>query len=240
MDLFSFQEFIQQRNVAISLSNLLQSFEQNTYQCIFVKNQQSQFMYANQNFIQLMGLKNLQQLRYASDLELSTHARDAKKYKELDSCVLEEKKPLGVKETIVPKKNKSVIKTMKGTLYPLISNHGQADYILGVVAPESKLLKLDWDTLFRLTPDEMRELLVKRSFKFEFPRGCVSLSKMELLCLIQLLKGQHAGEIAQSLNLKQTTVESYLGSVKNKLGVNHKSELLNLVMKHTVLQQIIL
>lgn len=240
MDFFPLQEFIQHNKLPITLAEFLQFFEQSSYQCIFVKNQQSQYVYANRNFIQLMGLKNLQQLRIASDLELSTDPMDAKKYRDMDCYVLEENRILEVSETLAPKKNQSIIKSMQGKLYPVLADNGDTNAVLGMVAPKSKLLKLDWDTIFQLTPAEMREILTKRSSKFELSWGVVSLSKMEILTLIQLLKGQHAGEIAESLHLKQSTVESYLGSIKNKLGVTHKSELIQLVMQENILQKVIL
>ncbi|MDP3705348.1 MAG: LuxR C-terminal-related transcriptional regulator [Legionellaceae bacterium] len=240
MDSFPFHEFIQHMHAPIPLGELLQSFTQTAYQCVFVKNEQSRYLYANQNFIQLMGLKNLQQLRNSSDHELSADVREAKKYHELDRCILEECRTLEVKETVAPKNNHPIVKIMQGTLYPLLSDNGHTGCVLGIVSPESKLLKLDWDSVFQLTPLEMRALLVKRSFELELPWGLVSLSRMEILTLVQLLKGQHAGEIAEALNLRQTTVESYLMNIRNKLGVNQRSELMQVVTKHNLLQQVII
>lgn len=240
MDTVSFYEFIQHLHAPISLNDLFHSLTQTAYQCVFVKNEQSRYVYANQNFIQLMGLKNMQQLQNSSDVELSANAREAKKYKELDRCILEECRTLDVKEMVAPKKNQPIVKTMQGKLYPLLPDGGHSGFVLGIVSPESKLLKLDWDSVFQLTPQEMRTLLVKRSFELELPWGLVSLSRMEILTLIQLLKGQHAGEIAKALELKQTTVESYLMNIKNKFGINQRSELMQVVMQHNLLQQVVL
>ncbi|MDF1646847.1 MAG: LuxR C-terminal-related transcriptional regulator [Legionellaceae bacterium] len=237
----SFQEFMRYVQAPIPLSELLPSMTQTDHQCLFVKDAQSRYLFANANFIQLMGLKNLQQLRHSSDQELSTNKQDAKKYRELDCCILEEERALEVQESIAPKKNQPIIKTMQGKLYPLFSESKQHDgYVLGIVTPESKLLKLDWDSVFRLTSQEIRELLVKRSFPLTLPWGDIVLSKMEILTLIELLKGQHAGEIACVLGLKQTTIESYLMNIKNKLGVNQRSELIQVVTQNQLLQQIIL
>lgn len=237
----SFYELMQGMHSPFTLEELFCLMTQTPYQCVFVKDEHSRYLYANPNFIQLMGLKNLQQLRQSSDQELSTSAQDAQKYRELDCCILEESHAIPVKEQIAPKKNQPILKTMQGKLYPLSSdNKKYKGYVLGVVAPESQLLKLDWDTMFQLTSDELSALLVKRSFVLSLPWGNVALSKREIMTLIQLLKGQHAGEIADTLMLKQTTIESYLTSIKNKLGVNQKSELIHLITKHQILQQIVI
>ena len=63
---------------------------------------------------------------------------------------------------------------------------------------------------------------------------------MEIRTLIQLLKGLHAGEIAQALGIKQTTTESYLVNIKNKLSVEKKSDIIDRVAKEKILQQILL
>ena len=241
MSTTSFYELIQGIHSPFSLDELFCLMTQTPYQCVFLKDECSRYLYANSNFIQLMGLKNIQQLRQSTDQELSTSPEEAKKYRELDCCILEEGHTLAVKETIAPKKNQPIIKTMQGTLYHLSSkNNKYKGFVLGVVAPESQLLKLDWDTVFQLTTSELRDLLVKRSFALTLPWGDISLSKMEILTLIQLFKGQHAGEIANALCIKQTTVESYLVNIKNKLGVSHKSELIHVITKHHILQQIVI
>lgn len=236
-----FYELMQGVHCPLPFDELFCLMTQAPYQCVFIKDEHSRYLCANSNFIQLMGLKNIQQLRQSTDQELSTSAQNAQKYRELDCCILEENCAIAVKEQIAPKKNQPIMKMMQGKLYPLSSENKQCKgYVLGIVAPESQLLKLDWDTIFQLTSTELRTLLVKRSFKLWLPWGDVVLSKMEVLTLIQLLKGQHAGEIAETLTLKQTTIESYLTNIKNKLGVNQKSELIHVVTKNQLLQQIVI
>jgi len=187
-----------------------------------------------------MGLKNLHQLRSLNDYDLSKNIKDANTYREYDRYVLEEGKTLPVNEVICPKQKDSIVKTMQGKLYPLSANNDRANYVLGIVSPTSKLLKLDFDTLFSLTQEELSELLIKRSYTVQLQSGSVSLSRMEIRTIVQLLKGAHAGEIARELKIQQTTVESYLTNIKNKLVVNSKGELINRVISQKLLQQIVL
>ena len=125
---------------------------------------------------------------------------------------------------------------MQGKLYPLFSKKDKPNFVLGIVTPESKLLKLDFDTLFNLTQQELNELLIKRSYNIMLSTGPISLSKMEIRTIVQLLKGAHAGEIAKALDLQQTTVESYLLNIRNKLGVDNKSELIDRIISKKILQ----
>jgi DNA-binding CsgD family transcriptional regulator len=104
--------------------------------------------------------------------------------------------------------------------------------------PELTSFSLDWNTLFELSLSQLDQWLVRQRYPIQLGAMPLTLSRMEIKTLVQLLKGQHSGEIAVALNIKQTTVESYLSNLKNKLGVNLKSELIQTVIHHQLLQQI--
>ena len=99
---------------------------------------------------------------------------------------------------------------------------------------------LDFDIIFSATNEELGSHLTKRSYPIQLEFGVVNLSKMEILTLVHLLKGLHAGQIAQTIGIKQTTVESYLVNIKNKLVVDKKSELLHLLTNKKILQQVMI
>lgn len=99
--------------------------------------------------------------------------------------------------------------------------------------------KLDWNAIFQLSNHQLDALLKKSRYQIKLDIGYTTLSKMEIKTLVQLLRGKHSGEIAHSLELKQTTIESYLSNIKNKLGVRLKSELVQRVIHNQLLQQVI-
>lgn len=101
------------------------------------------------------------------------------------------------------------------------------------------LSKLDWNAIFQLSNLQLDTLLNKPRYQIKLDIGQVTLSKMEIKTLVQLLRGKHAGEIAHSFQLKQTTIESYLSNIKNKLGVRLKSELIHRVINNQLLQQVV-
>ena len=223
-----------------NLGELIELFDTSNHQCIFIKNAQSSFCYGNEHFIQFMGLKNLNHLRSLCDYDINKNKKDTELYREHDNYILDEDKTLLVNEVISPKHNQPIVKTMTGKLYPLFSQSEQANYVLGVVTPESKFLKLDFDTLFSLTQEELGELLIRRSYAVNLSFGAITISKMEICILVQLLKGCHAGQMAKKLQIKQTTAESYIANIKNKLAVSTKGELINQVINEKLLQQIVL
>jgi len=60
--------------------------------------------------------------------------------------------------------------------------------------------------------------------------GEVVISKRELDCIKYLIKSYSYKEIAQALNLSPRTVETYINSLKDKLGCANKWELIELVL----------
>lgn len=239
MSLNDFVSFMQKVYSPVSVGELISTLSMSKTVCMFIKNDKSAYCFANDNFIQLMGLQKLDQLLSLNDLELSKNKSSALIYRNLDCEVIEEEKSLHVEEVISPEYNQPVYKTMQGTLYPLFEKGHRANFILGLVTPTTQLLKLDFDTIFRLDHKALYPLITKRRYSIKLSTGTVILSKMEIVVLIQLIKGHHAGEIAQSLNIKQNTVESYLINVKNKLNIDSKSKLIQLVLSEKFLEQII-
>lgn len=100
--------------------------------------------------------------------------------------------------------------------------------------------QLTWDTIFKLSATQINKLLVKRNYPINLGTHQITLSKMEIRTFIELIKGKHAGEIACTLEIKQSTVESYLLNLKNKIGVNFKSELISYILEHQLLQKIVI
>ncbi len=60
----------------------------------------------------------------------------------------------------------------------------------------------------------------------------LSLSSREAQCLRMFVKGLSARAIGEELDLSRRTVESYLESVKSKLGCFNKTELIIAAIKH--------
>ncbi len=122
----------------------------------------------------------------------------------------------------------------------LLQDSNNISNVLDTVKSTSKLIQLDWDTVFKLKLDELDKLLTKRSYSLLTSWGSISLSKREIQTLVELIKGCHAGQIASSLKLKQVTIESYIANIKDKLGVSSKSELINFIISNNLLKQIFL
>ncbi len=235
----TFAEYLSSASSPLNLKELCNLISENKTHYLFIKNKNSQYEYANNSFFQLMGFNNLARLVGKSDFQLYTDKIKIKQYREDDSRVFDEEKTLSLLNEVNPKNNSSLITTMEGKLYPLAIHSEKPDYVLGLVSSLTHIRQLDWDTLFNLSSSELNVLLTKKSYSFNAQWGAISLSKRELQVLFELIHGYHAGEIANRLGLKQTTVESYLVNVKDKLYLNTKSELISFIISSKLFHQIL-
>ncbi len=222
----------------ISVPNLVTMLSQHPDNYVFIKDHQSLHQIANSNYLKLFGMRRNQDLQTKSDYDLCGDKTQSKIYQDLDQEVLDTNQVLDVTEEVIPEDDPSIRITMTGKIYPLQVNSHKANYVIGVVQQQSKLLLRHLDDLLRLTASEICALLTKRSYNIKVQWGNIIAGKREIQCLIELIKGKHAGEIASSFNLKQSTIESYLTSIKNKLGVCSRSELIGMALSSNVLQQV--
>jgi DNA-binding CsgD family transcriptional regulator len=206
-------------------------------QFVFVKNRMSVYQYANPVFMEVMGITRIHN---QTDFDLCRDKRRVKIYQQHDEQVLASEQILSVSEEILPQKNKRFTKRMIGKIYPVYASESGPIAVLGIVKPQYLPFKLTLELAVSCTTAEMAEIFVKRSYEVVVHNQTITLSKRELQCIIELLKGKHAGEIAEALSLKQTTIEFYLENIKNKLGATNRSSLISTVFDQKIIQQIIL
>lgn len=226
-------------NIVSPHLDLISHLFQDKKDYIFVKNQQSIYQYANLNFLTAMGLNSLSDIYNLSDYELCKDKNKVKIFLQHDAEVLETEKVLSVEEELFLY-NGIVKKTMKGKIYPLYYKSSKPIAVIGIVKPKYHPIKLTLEEALLLNFQETEKILLKRSYSVKVFNRHISLSKREIQCIIQLLKGKHAGEIASSFNLKQATIEFYIDNIKNKLGAINKSSLIHTVIHEKIIQQIFL
>jgi DNA-binding CsgD family transcriptional regulator len=240
MNKSSLLHFLKKTHVHTEAEWLLDILNNNDHSYVFIKDTKLKYLYANQLFLNLLGINSLNGLINKKNDTFYNDKSLIKCYRECDEYVIEEQKSLLVCEPLAPKLNRNIKKVVEGQLYPIYSDSNKVEYVLGVVSPKSKLIHLDWETIFRLSTQEINTILTKRSYVISVNSYTTTLSKMEIRTLIELFKGKNANEIAEELYIQQTTVESYLKNIRNKLGASSKSELINVLIRENVLKQIIL
>ncbi|WP_419420730.1 helix-turn-helix transcriptional regulator [Legionella sp. D16C41] len=207
---------------------------------IFVKNKFSVYQNANQQFLDLMGLNTLKNLYKKTDYDLCRDTTKIKIYLQHDEEVLETEQSLVVNEEILPQKNRLLRKQMTGTIYPIFNQGSKPIAILGVVKTKYLPFKLTLETAITMSKEEMDNNFIRRSYPVVIYDKKITLSKREIQCIIELLKGKNAKEIAETFRLKQTTIEFYLENIKEKFGATSKSSLIMTVYNQRIIQQIIL
>jgi DNA-binding CsgD family transcriptional regulator len=207
---------------------------------IFIKNNSSVYQYANQQFLDLMGLNSLKNLYRKTDYELCRDVKKTQIYIQHDEEVLDTEETLLVNEEILPQKNKLLRKQMMGKLYPLFAKGSKPVAVMGIVKPKYLAFKLTLETALSMSKDEMESNFIRRSYPVVVYDKKIALSKREIQCIIELLKGKNAKEIAETFALKQTTIEFYIENIKEKLGATSRSSLIMTVLNQKIIQQIIL
>lgn len=223
--------------VQIPQEDFFSLLSQNKERFIFIKNDVSVYQYANPLFLELMGIRSIKHL---SDCDLCRDPKKVKIYQEHDSEVLETEKALQVIEEILPQKNELIRKQMGGKIYPIYSGASKPIAIMGVVQPCHQPFHLTIETAVGLTKEDMDANFIRRSYQVLVYNNRITLSKRELQCIIELIKGKTAGEIATTLALKQTTIEFYIENIKDKLGATSKSSLIMTIFNQKIIQQIVL
>lgn len=229
---------IQQIQMPSDALTTLLSTDRNAF--VFVKNTDSMYQYANPSFLHLMGLQSNSDIYNKKDHDLCRNENKVKRYLQDDEYVLDSKLALNIQEDILPEHNSRITCSAAGTLFPLLSETNQIIGVMGVITLHGKPYRLTLEIAASLSVSEIKTLIRQRSYPICIAKRQTTLSKRELQCLIGIMQGKKAGEIATFLSLQQTTIEFYLENIKNKLGATSKSNLINIVFNHNILQQIIL
>lgn len=221
-------------------SDFLSLLAENSEHFIFIKNQNSIYQYANKQFLELMGLSSLKNIYQQTDYDLCRDKQKVKVYLQHDEEVFTTEKMLIINDEVMPKKNELLRKTMVGQLYPIFSEGSKPTAVVGIVRPKYHPFKLNLEYALSLTKEEMEQNFIRRSYPVVVHNKKITLSKREVQCIIELLKGKHAGEISSVFQLKQTTIEFYIDNIKDKLGATSKSSLIMTIFNQKIIQQIVL
>ena len=197
------------------------------------------YIFCNNNWMKIFKLNHPSQFFYKRDEDFTNNNALVKRYHDYYNQTLELEKTIQVCEYVEPSSQNGLKKMFVGSMCPLYIDSDRPNAFLSIALPENKLLSLSPEGILHLSNLEIKELLNLKQYKVKTNNIIYSFSKKEILCFIALFKGKHAGEIALELNLKQNTVESYIQNLKNKCGVNLKSDLIAFFIEHKILQQIV-
>ncbi len=94
------------------------------------------------------------------------------------------------------------------------------------------------DMFYWVNGKTIRTLLKRKTYVIQVPFGQVSLSNRETACLLFLMKGKTAKQIAKELCISYRTVECFIAHIKEKMRCNLKSEIISLAYEHNFLKTI--
>ena len=170
---------------------------------IFWKDKNSIFLGCNENFAIAAGLKSPQEIIGKTDYELYWGDSHAGCYQQGDVAVLDGVSKINVIESLL-QSNNTLVK-IRITKVPLLDKNKQKIGIIGSFT---------------------NELEIKNQGKVSSLSPTISLSNNQINCLLFLVKGLTAKQIADQMSLSKRTVEAYLEAIKIKLNCNSKSSLI--------------
>lgn len=207
--------------------------------CVAIKTKNKGYIYANDNHLKIMGFSNIRGILHQTDNELYSDKCAIKTYQQDDEFIYSTGKSLQIEGTINPINQVKLEKAMIGAMYPLHIESGHPDAVLVMTKPKNNIISLRMEHLITLSSDELQNCLIHRSYLVKCNRLNISLARMEILCLAELLKGKNASQTAQKLGIKQLTVESYLSNLRNKCAVGNRNELIQFFIDNQILESIV-
>lgn len=201
---------------------------QRSNELIFVKDHNSNYLEANENFLNHFGIENVEQLREINDYDLPA-ASLAEKYIHDDQDALQ----LGEIQVIEPTlRHDGGLIIMLTHKYSFYDNATQRQGIVGIARVIhdiniKKFLDLAYKNDLKnfKVSDSLFEVKVNQHVK-------KLLTKRELDVLYYLLHGSSQKQIADKLNLSVRTVEDHVDHVKTKLNCFNKNQLFEFALHH--------
>lgn len=223
-----------ENELSLILVSQLLSHIGDEYSFVFIKDLQHNYVWCNDNYARLLGLdkdKSIAGLNDSIINPLHAEAYRADDDKVLRGEILEINNPGYFKDL--------GIATVTGKIMPIRNERNQIYGIVGTTKLIYSLANKSFaQAISLLNANNISHIVAKSNYTVNTRYGEVKLSKRETECILFLFKCLTADEIAQSLQLSKRSIESYFVNIKNKLNVNHKSEIVEAVIRGGLLEQL--
>ncbi len=192
---------------------------------VFVKNDNNQYLICNNRLAQVAGLDS-KQMRGKSDKDLCW-TRYTNEYIETDKICIKDKLTLLRTDSILSNENKTIpLITMKAPVY----NHSEK--IVGIFGISLYANELSTDVTLSMINYLNRYLNNQSKVITQFES---KFTGRELECCYFLCLGLNSKAIARILDLSIRTIETYIESIKLKLQVSSKTEMIVQLHKSNVI-----
>ncbi len=189
---------------------------------IFWKDKTSTYLGANEYFAHSVGLKSIQEIIGKKDIDLPW-AEDAEAFRESDRFVLQGNSIINAKEPRWHPEGQCLLIINK---VPLKDKKNRIIGVLGMLqklsAEGKHILPQKNDPI--VIPLACKEILLNLRKISEIP-----LTHREVECLSLFLSGYSIKESSYCLGISHKSIEAYRKSVKDKMGVRHKFQLIELI-----------
>ena len=112
---------------------------------------------------------------------------------------------------------------IQSTTIPLYSENGDVEFIFSYdVVPRSIQLK---DFIKKHMADNPCKKIKLKKYQFHYEGNIVTFNTKETICALLLMSGMSSKTIAGRMNLSYRTVDDYINSIKSKLDVTNRKDI---------------
>lgn len=204
-------------------------------QIIFWKNLKHVICGCNDTFAHLMGLRSGKDALNKRIVELA-HTEYGKELEEAENFVFDSLST--VEDTrVLDRYFRTTLLDCIGTvkLTPIYDDSEKNCGVIFVGALEPYLKNIE-NMFYWVNSDTINRLLKSKIYVLQLPIGQVSLTNRETACLLFLMKGKTAKQIAREMCISYRTVECFITHIKEKMHCNLKSEIIALAYEYDLLK----
>tara|TARA_B100001094_G_scaffold332736_1_gene406123 strand:- start:5659 stop:6363 length:705 start_codon:yes stop_codon:yes gene_type:complete len=216
------------------LSSQLKSFFDMRSECWGCKDLNSTFVYVNASYAEVMGVRNTTDCIGLTDFDFeSKTVAKAPEFLKQDQYVIE--KCRTVKVFDIHRYSDGVTRAHIFTKTPWIDNNK----VVGTIFSGEEITQNNFTRLCVMLANQKKvsgaaQLLAKHTLDSHPAK----LSRQEKLVVYFLVYGRARQDIAHLLNIKVTTVDSYLEKIKAKFGVSSKKQLIDAIIHQSLINEL--
>lgn len=229
----------QENPLSLDINHLMEYLPSS--QWAFWKNLNSTYKGCNPGFAGVTGVgapKDIVGLKI-SDLRLSNNkvlADCSREFEEIDHRVYDCIESYELKRGVFFE-GTSAYYDMTCKVFPIVNDSEKVLGLLGI--GNGRLISPNQCNIFHLVNKwQISNLLKKPRYVIQSGSLTISLSRRQTACLLYLMKGQTAREMADHMCITKRAAESYINLLKDKFGCYSKSQMIYLAFESNLLEEL--
>lgn len=212
-------------------------------QWYFYKDVHSTYQGCNQTFSKIVGAGNpdniegmkVSDLKYLNNKILSNNAKE---FEEIDHRVFDSIESHELTKQVHFEKS-PILYEMNCKIFPLLNESDQISGLFGIGTGQMIIPSGLQNIFLFVNKMHIAQIIKKPRYLIRSKQLTVFLTRREVACLLYLMKGKTAKEVAGEMSITSRTAENYIAIIKEKFGCYSKSQLICLAFESTLIEEIL-